>query len=492
MSSYDEDPGLVDLLEFGFPLDVQGDVPVPTSYRNHKGARDFSNYISTYLDNEVSLHRLAGPFQSNPFSVPIHVSPLNTVPKDGNERRVIADLSWPHGTSINDHISSTEYLGEELLLRYVTIEDICNMVCALGPGSYIYKRDLKKAYRQIPVDPGDYRYLGYYWDSQLYFDTVLVMGQRNAAMACQRTTNGVMFIHQQRGHSGVAYLDDLIGVSPTSTVSDAFDSLGHLLEELGLAENHSKAAPPDTVQMVLGVLIDTVSVDPIRMKEIQELLAVWKQKIKCTKVELQSLLGKLSFVVKCVRQSRVFLNRILSLLRSFDDKDNDIPIDIEFQKDIQWWTEFMDVYNGTSFIPSPVWLAPDVVFTTDSTLQGCGGLTDREYFHSPFPAHIINLGLDINVLEILGVVISVRLWGSSYAGQKILVYCDNQQAVLAMNTGKTKHPFMAKCVRQLWWETAIYDFQLKAVHLPGVENRLADSLSRWDLSSLPIAVFSRD
>ena len=227
MSSYDEDPGLVDLLEFGFPLDVHGDVPITTHYRNHKGARDFSGYISTYLNTEVSLDRLAGPFQCNPLSVPLHVSPLNTVPKDNSERRVIADLSWPRGSSVNDHISRTEYLGEEIHLHYVTVEDICDMVWELGPGSYIYKRDLKKAYRQIPVDPGDYRYLGYYWDSQLYFDTVLVMGQRNAAMACQRTTNGVMFIHGQRGHRGAAYLDDLIGVSPPSTAYDEKD------EEIG-------------------------------------------------------------------------------------------------------------------------------------------------------------------------------------------------------------------------------------------------------------------
>ena len=41
-----------------------------------------------------------------------------------------------------------------------------------------------------------------------------MMGQRNATMVCQQTTNGVMFIHGQAGHEGAAYLDDLIGVSP--------------------------------------------------------------------------------------------------------------------------------------------------------------------------------------------------------------------------------------------------------------------------------------
>ena len=142
----------------------------------------------------------------------------------------------------------------------------------------------------------------------------------------------------------------------------------------------------------------------------------------------------------------------------------------------------MGKFNGVSLIPPPTWLAPDVVFTTDSTLTGCGGLTDDEFFHVSFPTDILLMDLDINALEILGAVIAVRLWGIRYAGQKILIYCDNLQAVQAINSGKTRNPFTALCVLHLWPETALHDFHLKAVHLPGVDNRLADSLSRWDLS----------
>ena len=143
----------------------------------------------------------------------------------------------------------------------------------------------------------------------------------------------------------------------------------------------------------------------------------------------------------------------------------------------------MAKYNGVSFIPPVEWTAPDVVFTTDSTLTGCGGLTDNEYFHTPFPPFVLGSGYSINALEILAVTVSVRLWGSQYAGKKILIYCDNEQAVLAINTGKTREPFVGTCVRQLWLEVSIFGFQLKAVHLPGVDNRLADSLSRWHMSS---------
>ena len=143
----------------------------------------------------------------------------------------------------------------------------------------------------------------------------------------------------------------------------------------------------------------------------------------------------------------------------------------------------MEQFNGVSIIPPIAWTAPDVVFTTDSTLLGCGGLTDVEYFHATFPPAIVEKGYSINALEILAVTVAVRLWGHAYAGQKILIYCDNVQAVSAINTGRTREELVGSCARQLWLEVAQYGFQLKAVHLPGVENRLADSLSRWHLSS---------
>ena len=88
------------------------------------------------------------------------------------------DLSWPHGASINDGISKDMYLGELINLHYASVEQVCEMAMAIGKGAHIYKRDLRHAYRQISVDPRDYKYLGYHWQGMLYFDTVLAMGQK--------------------------------------------------------------------------------------------------------------------------------------------------------------------------------------------------------------------------------------------------------------------------------------------------------------------------
>ena len=277
LEQYD-DRIVCEYLEFGFPIDYHG--PPLTKlppYRNHKGAREFSTFVSEYFVSECDKRRIAGPYVNSPLSIPLVISPINTVPKpDSSERRVIVDLSWPLGASVNCGILTDQYMGEMIDLHYASVESICNIVSHVGASAMIYKRDLRKAYRQIPVDPGDYYLLGYWWDNRYYFGTALAMGQRNAAMACSRTTAAVMYIHAARGCRGASYLDDLIGVSPPSSADLDYLALGQLLQELGLEEKESKACPPSTTQTVLGVLIDTVamtiSVTPERLCEIKSLI----------------------------------------------------------------------------------------------------------------------------------------------------------------------------------------------------------------------------
>ena len=170
------------------------------------------------------------------------------------------------------------------------------------------------------MDPRDYPLLGYCWNHSLYFDVVLPMGLRSAAMVCQCITSAVCFICEAEGHHTLSYLDDFIGVAPPDTAWQAYEYCGRLLEELGLEEPPTKACPPSTITMCLGVQFDTVqmtmSVTPECLAGIESLLSAWSVRRSATKSELQSLVSKLSFASKCVRQSRLFLARILALLRT--------------------------------------------------------------------------------------------------------------------------------------------------------------------------------
>ena len=477
-----------DFLEFGWPIDYQNSTFPVTDSRTHLGALQYPTAVDAYLSTEILQGAVIGPFASNPFSSDIATSPLNSVPKvDSSERRIILDLSWPPGTSVNDGISSHSYLGQDFDLYYPTVDLIASKVNTYGRGCLLFKRDLKRAYRQFPVGPGDYNLLGYCWHGNFYFDTVLPMGLRMAAMACQRIPRSVCFICEQSGYDVVSYLDNFICVSLPSEAPAAYQFSGFLLSELGFEESCSKAVPPSTRVTCLGVLFDTelmtMSVTPDRLLELETLLHSWSVKKSASKKQLQSLIGKLAFVCKCVRQSQLFLSRMLVLLCTVSQNHHHVKLSAEFRKDVLWRLRFLRIYNGVSVIPSNVWTEPDAIFSTDACLTGCGGLSSTHYFHAVFPPGMLQQSLAIHNLELLAILVAVRLWGHHWPGLRILVRCDNFAVVQGLNSGKARDSFLAAALRELWFVAARHEFELRAAHLSSSENRAADLLSRWHLDN---------
>ena len=59
----------------------------------------------------------------------------------------------------------------------------------------------------------------------------------------------------------------------------------------------------------------TMSVPPEKLTEVKAEIRNWLRRTSITKKELQSLLGKLFWVAKCVKYARVFMGRLLSQLR---------------------------------------------------------------------------------------------------------------------------------------------------------------------------------
>ena len=124
----------------------------------------------------------------------------------------------------------------------------------------------------------------------------------------------------------------------------------------------------------------TLSVDPSRLVTLQSTLQLWLSKRTCTLKQLQSLVGQLMFVLKCVRQSRIFVSRILDLLRKVKAPRHHLRLNSEFRKDLHWWRRFLPLYNGVSLIPTSRWPTPDTVFSTDGCLSGCGVFCPRHIF----------------------------------------------------------------------------------------------------------------
>ena len=65
------------------------------------------------------------------------------------------------------------------------------------------------------------------------------------------------------------------------------------------------------------------------------------------------------------------------------------------------------------------------------------------------------------------------------------VYCDNAAVVTVINSGKTSDSLMGTILRNTWLQVSAQEFEIRAVHLPGVTNRLADYLPRWQNLTKP-------
>ena len=334
------------------------------------------------------------------------------------------------------------------------------------------------------MDPGLIHWLGFTFKGKFYFDLVLTMGLRIACYICQRITNALIFVYRRLGYEGINYLDDL-GVAEVARLAcKAFDALGELLHNLGIWESETKASPPSTCMTFLGVDCDSekflLRVTNDRLEELRTLLDKWWTVKSVSLCETQSLVGKLNFVCYTVRSGRIFLARILNFLREFRGQSGRKTITKEICKDIFWWRTFLREFNGTTMFPETRWLLPDVVMSTDSSLIGCGGWSDGDYFHTQFPpAFKNNKDIAINKLECFAILLAVRLWSQRLCNKNILMYCDNMTTVEVVNKGKAHNHFTQSILRELIWWCIKCNCWIKLCHLTNQDNRLSDHLSRW-------------
>jgi hypothetical protein len=92
-----------------------------------------------------------------------------------------------------------EYLGNTISVSYPKVDDLMHLIKLKGQGCMIFKRDLKRGYRQLAVDPAGIHLLGYKWRGHVYFDRVLNMVLRYAAYMCMRTTYAIAYICKDIG-----------------------------------------------------------------------------------------------------------------------------------------------------------------------------------------------------------------------------------------------------------------------------------------------------
>ena len=203
------------------------------------------------------------------------------------------------------------YLDTPYELNYPSVDCITNSLRNLGPSAQIYKIDISRAFRQIKIDPGDIDLLGIKFQDKYFIDRSVAFGFRHGSLIFQCCTDAIRYIMTQHGFPLLFnYIDDLIYTGLPSEIDASFQFLKNLLGELGLEISMKKLVPPSIAVTCLGILVDsvqkTISIPSEKLAEIVQLCGDWNSKTYCSKRDLQSLLGSLLYISKCVKHSRFF------------------------------------------------------------------------------------------------------------------------------------------------------------------------------------------
>ena len=306
------------------------------------------------------------------------------------------------------------------------------------------------------------------------------MGMRTAPYIAQRVSNAIRYVHEQMSYFLLNYVDDFLGAETKQKIWEAFNHLKNLLEQLRIDAAPEKMVPPTTRLEFLGVTFDadkgTMEVSPDRLEEMSQELATWLYKTRTTRTELESLIGKLQFISKCVRAGRVFVARLINWLKTMNRRST-YQIDIEARKDIAWWARFLTQYNGVSLL----WLfnipGQDTAISSDACPQGFGAICGHKYLHGFFPQEWSNT--NIAYLEIRAVIVALNCFAKELQGKYFRINVDNEAVAHIINSGAGKDSFLQDALREIAMIAASHQFIVKAKHIMGVDNRVPDWLSRW-------------
>ena len=296
-------------LEHGFHIGIEAAANLTPATQNMMSARQNPSVIQDYLEKEVEQGNILGPFTTSD-APRVHINRFGAIPKkhQPGRWRLITDLSFPVGTSVNDAIDP-----RPCSMAYVSVDQVAGQALTLGKGSLLAKIDVKSAYRLIPICPSDRMQLGMRWNNAIYVDGKLPFGLRSAPKIFNALADGLEWcVSKEEVPYIYHYLDDFIVLGPPGSpvCSQSLLTLKQLCSELNIPLAEDKQDGPTPVITFLGIVIDTVRgelrLPEDKLRRLTEAVQQWLGRKSCTRRELESLIGVLHHACKVTAQAGHF------------------------------------------------------------------------------------------------------------------------------------------------------------------------------------------
>ena len=285
-------------------------------------------------------------------------------------------------------------------------------------------------------------------------------------------------------------LGDFLTIDPPNATAEKTMALLTLVFNRLRVPTAPHKTPGLTVQFqYLGIILDTDRMEARlpddKLSRIITILDMFKNKHSISKRELLSLLGHLNFASRVIPHGQSFVAYLLSLAASVNNYIT-VRLNKECLLDIAMWCRFLTEWNGVAlFLDREVIKVVDFTLYTDvAATVGYDGFFRNRWFQGRWPAELMlkdDEQLSMAFLELYPIVVSAILWGSEWKGKKI-IFCDNEATVHIINKGRSKVQPIMRLMRCLTWCAASGNFIIIAKHILGINNNIADAISRFQVS----------
>ena len=294
----------------------------------------------------------------------------------------------------------------------------------------------------------------------------------------------VKLLAQNQGLRIHQYLDDwLLRADSQQECQVQAQKLVKLVQDLGWIINFQKSELTPTQKLdFLGYHFDLekglVFPTSKNLEKLQTKIEKINKSHMISARGLMSLIGTLVSLEKTVPLGKIHLRPIQWYLKRYwnytQSLDKMIPVKKDLLQSLKWWSQ-ANLLKGSPLHP----LESTLSLFTDASEKGWGAHLGKDKISGIWSNK--EQSLHINVLELKAVFLALKAFATKLQGQRVLICSDNQTVVSYLNKqGGTKSIQLVALVwRIIAWATP-REIMIKARHIPGVLNVVADSLSRKD------------
>ena len=361
-----------------------------------------------------------------------------------------------------------------------TLKKVINLV---KPNDWAISLDLSDAYLHIPIFQKHRKYLRFCIAGQCWQWKCLCFGPSTAPRVFSKVISVIAAHLRAQNIRLASYLDDWLALNQLKRllVQDREKCL-NLLVALGFIINKEKSEliPKQEIVYIGGAFhlkLGIVTPTPERLRKldlaIQRLLSGQNQAR-----DFLHLLGLMASCLELIPNGRLFMRPIQLHLLAFwrpasMDLEVVVPITQHLKSHLRWWSDPANTVKGRSLQQAHT----QITIATDASKLGYGGHVGKDFIQGTWSKS--QSELHINLLELEAVFLTVKHFLPVLKNKNVLIRSDSTTVCQYVNRqGGTKSPPLCYRTWDLWNFALENNMHLKAAHILGARNILADQLSR--------------